>query len=169
MSASKRITGVHYDAIYERHDTGPHHPESAHRYAVLRKALEGLPESIIRLPRRTAEVLELLLVHEHYYHDLVYQDVESFAHKLRTGDTAICEESYDIAREACGAVLLATSLVADLQLIIAAAVWGFAAHVSGAGLDAPVVGSIVSLSGGAMLANVISVVLLIIETTNVRR
>jgi len=72
-------------------------------------------------------------------------------------------------RTQIGAVLLATSLVADLQLIIAAVVWGFAAHVSGAGLDAPVMGSIVSLSGGAMLANVISVVLLIIETTNVRR
>ena len=35
-----------------------------------------------------------------------------------------------------GAVLLATSLVADLQLIIAAIVWGLATHFSTAGLDA---------------------------------
>ena len=33
-----------------------------------------------------------------------------------------------------GAVLLATSLVADLQLIAAALVWGIAVHVTGAGL-----------------------------------
>ena len=72
-------------------------------------------------------------------------------------------------RTQMGAVLLATSLVADLQLISAAVVWGYAAHVSQSGLDASVMGSIVSLSGGAMLANITSVVLLIIETVNIRR
>jgi hypothetical protein len=72
-------------------------------------------------------------------------------------------------RTQMGAVLLATSLVADLQLIVAAIVWGYAVHVSLTGLDASVMGSIVSLSGGALLANVTSVVLLIIETVNLRR
>lgn len=72
-------------------------------------------------------------------------------------------------RTQMGAVLLATSLVADLQLIVAAIVWGYAVHVSQTGLDASVMGSIVSLSGGALLANITSVVLLIIETVNLRR
>jgi hypothetical protein len=72
-------------------------------------------------------------------------------------------------RTQMGAVLLATSLVADLQLIVAAIVWGYAEHISHSGLDVSVVGSIVSLSGGALLANVTSVVLLIIETVNLRR
>lgn len=72
-------------------------------------------------------------------------------------------------RTQMGAVLLATSLVADLQLIVAAIVWGYAEHVSQTGLDASVMGSIVSLSGGALLANITSVVLLIIETVNLRR
>jgi hypothetical protein len=72
-------------------------------------------------------------------------------------------------RTQMGAVLLATSLVADLQLIIAAVVWGYAEHIAQTGLDASVVGSIVSLSGGALLANITSVVLLIIETVNLRR
>lgn len=105
MNDDLRTIGVHYDAIYEKHDTGPHHPESAHRYRVLRAALEELPEDIVRLPRRRAKVAEVLLIHEAFYHDLVYRDVESFAHQLRTGDTAICEESYDIALDACGALL----------------------------------------------------------------
>lgn len=111
MNDKKRITGVHYDAIYEKHDTGPGHPESATRYRTLRAALEELPEEFVRLSGRRATTAEILLAHEHYYHDLVYRDVESFAHVLRTGDTAICEESYDVALEATGAVLNAVDAV----------------------------------------------------------
>jgi hypothetical protein len=48
-------------------------------------------------------------------------------------------------------------------------VWTFAVHISDVGLTQEVVASIVSLSGGAMLANVISVILLIIETVMLRR
>jgi hypothetical protein len=59
--------------------------------------------------------------------------------------------------------------VADLQLTVAAVVWGYAVHVSPAGLDSQMMGSIVSLSGGALLANVTSVVLLIVETVSLRR
>ncbi len=67
-----------------------------------------------------------------------------------------------------GAVLVATSLVADLQLIIAALVWGFATHFSETGMAPATVASIVSLSAGAVLANIVSVTLLIVETTVVR-
>jgi hypothetical protein len=72
-------------------------------------------------------------------------------------------------RSQMGALLLATSLVAILQLIAAAVVWTFAVHVYATGLTPGVMASIVSLSGGAMLANVISVILLIIETVMLRR
>jgi hypothetical protein len=67
-----------------------------------------------------------------------------------------------------GALMLATSLVADLQLVIAAFLWGFAEQISG-GLTPHMMASIVSLSGGAVLANVVSVVLLVVETVVVRR
>ena len=67
-----------------------------------------------------------------------------------------------------GAVLLATSLVADLQLIIAAIIWGFSSHLIEGGLDTAMMASIVSLSAGAVLANVTSVILLILETMMVR-
>lgn len=71
-------------------------------------------------------------------------------------------------RTQIGAIHLSTSLVADLQLIAAAVVW---ATYSGLGPDIPagIMVSIVSLSGGAFLANVTSVVLLIIETIMLRR
>ncbi|MFC1748112.1 DUF6394 family protein [Pseudomonadota bacterium] len=72
-------------------------------------------------------------------------------------------------RTQMGAVLLATSLVADLQLILAAVIWGAAIYTTETGLTPSVMSSIVSLSGGAMLANAMSVVLLIIETVTLRR
>ena len=72
-------------------------------------------------------------------------------------------------RTQMGALLLATSLVADLQLIAAAIVWGVASNISNVPTEAHVVSSIVSLSGGALMANVISVILLIIESLNIRR
>lgn len=68
-----------------------------------------------------------------------------------------------------GSVLLATSLVADLQLIAAAIVWGWVEQVSATGLTPHAMAAIVSLSGGALLANVTSVVLLVVETVTIRR
>jgi len=68
-----------------------------------------------------------------------------------------------------GALLLATSLVADLQLIAAAMVWGFTVYAADAELTPSIVSSIVSLSGGALLANLTSVILLVVETVTFRR
>ena len=68
-----------------------------------------------------------------------------------------------------GAVLLATSLVADLQLIVAAVVWALVERVSETGMTPHTMAAIVSLSGGAVLANVTSVVLLVTETVLDRR
>lgn len=71
-------------------------------------------------------------------------------------------------RSQLGATLLATSLVADVQLIAAAAVWGLSA-ADGAPVNASESVTIVSLAVGAMVANVVSVILLIIETASLRR
>lgn len=68
-----------------------------------------------------------------------------------------------------GAVFLATSLVADLQLIAAAIVWGMAEHIEGVALGGDTLATVISLSGGALLANIISVILLVSETIVVRR
>ena len=68
-----------------------------------------------------------------------------------------------------GAMLLATSLVAMVQLIAAAIVWTFAEHVQQTGLTVSSMSTIVALSGGAMLANIISVILLMIEASRFER
>ena len=67
-------------------------------------------------------------------------------------------------RSQIGALLLSTSLVADLQLVAAATYWTVVVHITETGLAPDVMVSIISLSGGALVANVISVVILVTET-----
>jgi len=67
-------------------------------------------------------------------------------------------------RTQIGALQLATSLAVVLQLILSCFVWVWQTQVSGQPMDAETMSTIVSLSGGALLANVISVILLIGET-----
>jgi hypothetical protein len=68
-----------------------------------------------------------------------------------------------------GAVLLATSLVADLQLIAAVVIWTITVHATDLGMTPMTMASIVSLSGGALLANITSVIILVTETVMFRR
>ena len=72
-------------------------------------------------------------------------------------------------RTQIGAVHLATSLVADLQLVAASVVWIWAEEISADGLTTVSTASVVSLSGGALLANLVSVVLLVTETVTFHR
>lgn len=63
------------------------------------------------------------------------------------------------------AVLLATSLVADLQLVAACIIWAVVVYGMGIEMNAHYMSIIVSLSGGALLANLVSVIILILETS----
>lgn len=66
-----------------------------------------------------------------------------------------------------GSVLLATSLVADIQLIAAAIVWTVALYSSE--INPEIMAVIVSLSGGALLANITSVALYVGDTLKSKR
>ena len=69
-------------------------------------------------------------------------------------------------RTQLGAVHLATSLVASLQLIAAGVFWVLAEQ---SGITPGEMASVVSLAAGALLANIISVILLISETMSFQR
>jgi hypothetical protein len=97
-------------------------------------------------------------MHHHIYELFAAIVVNLIATVLKFGD-----------RTQIGAVHLSTSLVADLQLVAAACVWAIAVQVTGEGMTAYVTTSVVSLSGGALLANFVSLVLLIAETVMLRR
>ncbi|WP_235263573.1 DUF6394 family protein [Nitrincola sp. A-D6] len=68
-----------------------------------------------------------------------------------------------------GALMLATSLVADLQLLIAACTWGYGVNIHAGGMTPSITASMVSFAAGALIANVVSVILLMVETIIVRR
>lgn len=94
-------------------------------------------------------------LHHHVYELYAAIVVNLIATVLKFGD-----------RTQIGAIHLATSLVADLQLITAAIVW---VVFSGSADDSITITRVVSLSGGALVANVVSVALLLAETITLRR
>ncbi len=93
--------------------------------------------------------------HHHVYELYAAIIVSLIATVLKFGD-----------RTQVGAVLLSTSLAADLQLITAAILW---AALAGKMDEPSLTTYIVSLSGGALMANFVSVILLISETIGQRR
>ena len=93
------------------------------------------------------------VAHHHVYELFAVLVVNLIATVLKFGE-----------RTQIGAIHLATSFVADLQLFAAALVWAVAVHVTDTGLTSSVMASIVSLAAGALMANVLSVIMLIIET-----
>lgn len=93
-----------------KHDTGPAHPDSVARYQAVLDALKSI-DWAVSIAERTATVEDILRVHSAHYHDLVQIDINEFRDTLRTGDTAICSESYDVVMQAVGGVLEAADLV----------------------------------------------------------
>lgn len=71
-------------------------------------------------------------------------------------------------RSPVGSTMLATSLVADIQLVAAAVAWGYFGSL-GDTISAHGMVTVVSLAVGALVANVVSVLLLVIETASLRR
>ena len=72
-------------------------------------------------------------------------------------------------RTQIGAIHLAASLVATIQLLAAAMAWIWYTQIIVEPMTMHSMSSVVSLALGALLANVVSVVLMIIETANFRR
>ncbi len=93
--------------------------------------------------------------HHHVYELYAAIVVSLIATVLKFGD-----------RTHVGAILLSTSLAADLQLITAAILW---TALNGNYDEPSLTVYIVSLSGGALMANIISVILLISETISQKR
>jgi hypothetical protein len=67
-------------------------------------------------------------------------------------------------RTQIGALHLATSFAATLQLLASAFIWCWHLYVLNQPLDSDTMATIVSFSGGALVANAVSVILLIGDT-----
>ena len=101
-----RPVGLVLDPLFERHDTGPGHPEHAGRLLHLREVLtsSGLADRCTRVEPRPAEDADLGRAHQADYIDRVERACAGGERQLDSMDTAICAESAVIARQAAGAL-----------------------------------------------------------------
>ncbi len=106
-------TGLHLAPLYTAHDPGPGHPESPSRYTAITQGLtaSGLLPKLASIPARIAKLQELELCHPRAYIELARDEVAAGLDTLSTGDTQICEKSYDVATHAVGGVLNAVDAV----------------------------------------------------------
>lgn len=105
-------TGIVLSPRYRDHLTGDGHPERPERVAVIeeRLAADGLLPRLVRLAPRPADDVALERVHPAAYLSTVREDV-SARDTLSTGDTAVCPDSWTVARLAAGGLIGAVDAV----------------------------------------------------------
>jgi acetoin utilization deacetylase AcuC-like enzyme len=104
-------TGIVYDPIYLKHDTGQH-PENYHRLEAIMAMLEntGLIIEITQVEARPASIYEIALVHEKQHINRV-QEIALRGGGWLDPDTAMSSESYDAALVAAGGAIAAAEAV----------------------------------------------------------
>ncbi|WP_432799267.1 histone deacetylase family protein [Poriferisphaera sp. WC338] len=106
-------TGFVYDDRFLIHDTGPGHPERADRLlAIVEKFSQlHLDEQLVRLAFEAAPVERVLRLHDPAYVERVETACRMDKRFIDSDDSAICEQSYEIALLAVGGVLAAVDAV----------------------------------------------------------
>jgi acetoin utilization deacetylase AcuC-like enzyme len=101
-----------YDPAYLRHNTGPHHPENAHRLEVILDTLErsGVISRLREVAPAAASIEDLVRCHRPEMVDHIRRLCESSEHYL-DADTRISHESYAVALLAAGAAITAVDSV----------------------------------------------------------
>jgi acetoin utilization deacetylase AcuC-like enzyme len=110
--------GLIYSPEYLSHVTPSGHPESPRRAEVVMKSLEdeGFAVRMERLQPRLATQEEVLRCHTARYFETAKSDVEHGLSDLSTGDTNICERSFDVALLAAGGVISAVDAVVEKKV-----------------------------------------------------
>ena len=111
--AGGAATGLVYDDVYLKHDTGPDHPERPERLTAIVAELkrEGLYERLRLIKPRRPELRWLELIHSPGYIAEVQRACREGVPYMHSLDTPICRESYDVALMAVGGVLAAVDAV----------------------------------------------------------
>jgi len=107
-------TGWLFDEAFLAHDTGPGHPESAHRLEVIRAHLEktGLIGQLMQLGARPARKDEILSNHTPGHWDRVRSKCQQGG-GLMDGDTPVSAGSWDAALLAAGGTIAAVDAVLE--------------------------------------------------------
>jgi acetoin utilization deacetylase AcuC-like enzyme len=107
------MTGLAADALCMKHNPGFGHPECPARYEAVITGLEeaGIAAKLKPIRGRDATRAELRRVHTGHYLDLTERQIKDGATELSTGDTAVCEASWDAAVRAAGLAVSAVDAV----------------------------------------------------------
>lgn len=107
------ITGLVYDEIYLKHDTGFHHPETGERLTAIIDSLKvsGLLDHLSRIEPAPAERSFLELCHESSYIDSFEIAVEGSYPFLNTPECPISPATFEVALCAVGGVLMGVDMV----------------------------------------------------------
>ena len=108
-------TGLIYDAIYLKHDTGAGHPERAERLVAIRERLErtGLLPQLALIKPRVASEESLATIHNPPYIDHVRQICQAGTGYIDSPDTPASPDSYAVALLAVGGVQSAIDAVME--------------------------------------------------------
>ena len=108
-------TGWVYDDRFLLHDTGDGHPERPDRLRAIVREIKrrGLLDRVTEIPALPADLSHIEAIHASGYADRVRQACADRRGYVDSTDSAICPESYDIARLAVGGVLAACDAVMD--------------------------------------------------------
>ena len=106
-------TALIYDDLFVNHETGEHHPEQPDRFNVILKSLrsdQGLWNQLRKEAPPLASAGEIQRCHDsnlfEQVQSLCYSDV-----RWLDEDTAVCRESFDVARYAAGAGVISVDRV----------------------------------------------------------
>jgi acetoin utilization deacetylase AcuC-like enzyme len=106
-------TGLVADPVCKTHETGWGHPECPERYDATFQGLcqRGLIDHLEKIPSRLATEAEVARVHDPDYVRKARREIQAGASTLSTGDTEVCQASYEAALYAVGGVLNAVDAV----------------------------------------------------------
>jgi acetoin utilization deacetylase AcuC-like enzyme len=111
-------TGIVYDDLFLRHQTGAGHPERPERLTAIVERLkkDGLLAQLVLLPPRPAELEWITAVHSPEYVARVERVCKDGPTQLDSLDTPVSAESYAVARAAVGGVLAVCDAVMEGKL-----------------------------------------------------
>ncbi len=107
-------TGLILDERFTRHLTGSEHAERPERIPAIQRALAAsrLIEKCTQIEPMPVDLSLVLANHSQGYIDRLREHCASGKSQIDCADSAICPESFEIARLACGSVIRAVDAVA---------------------------------------------------------
>ena len=107
------VTGLAQDQRFQRHLTGPGHPERPERLAHIASVLHerGLDEACKRIEVQPIDMRLVLRIHEQAYLERLERACSDGLTYADVPDSGICPESFEIARLAAGALINAVDEV----------------------------------------------------------